>query len=610
MPSRTKTSPANPRWNSDVLLLTWLATCVSVLSFLFIFQRGYVLLYGDAIAHINIARRVFDSKTPGLLQLGTVWLPLPHLLMIPFVISENLWQRGAGSSIPSMAAYVFGVVGMFRLVRGVLSRQVLSRQVLSRGVLPGSVEPDIAARVAAWLAAIVYAANPNLMYLQATAMGEALYLALFIWSVLYLSEFFSGDANALTRCALCLAAACLTRYDAWFVAAAMIAIVVGQYFLKTPKNAPAEPRPRPSSVAKFVLIAAAAPALWLTYNAIVYRNPLEFENGPYSAKAIERKTESESHSGHPGNGNPLVAGMYFVKSAEMNVANNVWLQRLWILLVLVAVIATKVSRWVKATLQPRAAFTALLVLLLPLPFYILSVAYGGVPIFVPAWWPYSYYNVRYGLQLLPAFAFVMGVIVFIVLRWGINAAQTALTKNELAKNELARNKDTKNEIAKNEIAKHRVPQNDVLRLACVVAVFAFVLVSYASIWRPGPATLQEARINMRARNQLERNLADWLKRIPPDATLLMYLGDHVGALQQAGIPLRRVINEGNHRVWVQPSDPDGLWERALANPAGYADFAIGFEGDPVWQSAKSKNLPEVVEIHVAGQAGAVVYRAR
>ena len=61
----------------------------------------------------------------------------------------------------------------------------------------------------------------------------------------------------------------------------------------------------------------------------------------------------------------------------------------------------------------------------------------------------------------------------------------------------------------------------------------------------------------------------------------MYLGNHVGALQQAGIPLRRVINEGNHRTWKQPVDQDGLWERALANPAKYADFVIAFEGDAV-----------------------------
>src|SRR5208282_3244514 len=120
--NRIKDAPPDSRWDSEVRVLAWLAVWVSVFSFLFYFRRGDVLLYGDAVAHINIARRVFDSRTPGLLQLGTVWLPLPHLLMMPFLVSDEMWRRGVGGSIPSMVAYVFGLLGMFRLVRGVLSR--------------------------------------------------------------------------------------------------------------------------------------------------------------------------------------------------------------------------------------------------------------------------------------------------------------------------------------------------------------------------------------------------------------------------------------------------------------------------------------------------------
>src|SRR6202140_1840658 len=116
-----KSAPPSSPWDSEVRLLAWLATCVSVFSFLFYFRYGDVLLYGDAVAHLNIARRVFDSKTPGLLQLGTVWLPLPHLLMVPFLFSTALWRSGVGGSIPSMIAYVLGVGGIFRLVRGALA---------------------------------------------------------------------------------------------------------------------------------------------------------------------------------------------------------------------------------------------------------------------------------------------------------------------------------------------------------------------------------------------------------------------------------------------------------------------------------------------------------
>jgi hypothetical protein len=86
-----------------------------------------------------------------------------------------------------------------------------------------------------------------------------------------------------------------------------------------------------------------------------------------------------------------------------------------------------------------------------------------------------------------------------------------------------------------------------VRLALAAAAVVFVAASYASIWRD-PICFREALVNSRTRIALERELADFVKALPPDSTLLMYLGNHVGALQQAGIPLRRVINEGNHRT--------------------------------------------------------------
>jgi len=561
MPNAPENVLAHSRWDSDVRMLAWLATCVSVFSFLFYFQRGEVLLYGDAVAHINIARRVFDSKTPGLLQLGTVWLPLPHLLMMPFLISQEMWRRGVGGSIPSLAAYVLSVVGMFRLVRGVLS---------------GEREPDAASRIAAWAAALVYAANPNLIYLQTTAMGEALYLAFFIWAVVYFSESLQGNGRALTKCGFCLAGACLTRYDGWFLAAAMAAAVVVLAFRpgNPAEDGATETRGQRSRAVKFVLIAVAAPALWLAYNGIIYRNPLEFENGPYSAKAIERRTQSAGNPGHPGSGNPLLAGLYFLKSGEANMAENSWLERLWVVLGFAAVVVVVSNVFISKTArrETQNSGAPLLFLLVPLFFYALSIAFGGVPLFVPAWWPFTHYNVRYGLQLLPAFAAALAVVVYLALRfqhWNVK-----------------------------------------LRFAIVLGAFALLIASYASVWHSGPVSLKEAQINMRGRNQLEAQLAGWLQKLPPDSTLLMYLGDHVGALQRAGIPLRRVINEGNHRVWKQPTDPEGLWERALADPAQYADYVIAFEGDSVWQAVEGRHLRALVEIHTTGQARAILYRAR
>src|SRR5215831_19902002 len=100
----------------DYWLLSGLATAISIGALIFYYHQGAILLYGDAVAHINIAQRIFDSRTPGLFQLGTVWLPLPHLLDVPFIWNNWLWQSGLGASIPSMLAYVAGTLGIFRLV--------------------------------------------------------------------------------------------------------------------------------------------------------------------------------------------------------------------------------------------------------------------------------------------------------------------------------------------------------------------------------------------------------------------------------------------------------------------------------------------------------------
>jgi hypothetical protein len=534
------------RWDGETALVAWLAACVSILFFLYYFRRGDLLLYGDAVAHINIARRVFDSRTPGLLQLGTVWLPLPHLLMIPFVLSDWMWRSGVGGAIPSMAAYVLGTVGIFRLVRGILE---------------GGESHDGAARIAAWGAAVVYAANPNLIYLQTTAMTEPLYLALFMWAAVHFAESIAAEAgkvdreaaSSLGKCGLCLLGACLTRYDGWFLAAVM-GLVVLAMAVKTKVREPALYR----QVAYFVGIAIFAPALWLGYNAIIYRNPLEFANGPYSARAIEQKTSVAGAPLHPGTGSLRVAASYFLKSAELNVAQGS-LQKLWIVLLFAGCVIVPLVKW---RLAP------VLLLLAPLPFYALSLAYGSVPIFLPVWWPFSYYNTRYGLELLPAFAVSAALAPYFGLR---------LTR------------DTR------------------IRIAVIGAATIFVATSYASIWHD-PVCVHEARTNSRTRVALETEVAAYLTALPPDSTLFMYLGDHVGALQRAGIPLRRVINEGNHRVWMQPIDRDGLWERALVHPKQYAEFVIAFDGDPIARATSVQDLYTLAVIHVSGQPQATIYR--
>jgi hypothetical protein len=522
---------ANRGWEREPALVAQIAACVSVAAFLYCLRNHEILLYGDAVAHINIARRMFDSRTPGLLQLGTVWLPLPHLLMAPFLVWDWLWQTGIGGSVPSLFAFVAGAAGIFRLVRG--------------------QDKTLTTRIAAWIAAGIFIANPNLIYLQATAMTEPLYLAFFIWTAVFFSEFIREERAALLKCGWCLAAASLTRYDGWFLVA-----VTSFAVLLTFRNRVSVP-----TLIKFLLLAALGSTLWLGYNAVVYKNPLEFANGPYSAKAIEQRTTPPGSPPHPGSGDLKMAASYFLKAAEINLGESNW-HRMWIALAAAGSILLLVferERW------------PLLLLWVPLVFYALSVGYAGVPIFLPPWWPHSIYNARYGIELLPAAAVLIAI-----------AAKVALQR----------------------FAESRE------RIAVVFLVAAFVTVSYASVWQAQPISFREGWVNSRTRIALETELAKHLNQLPKSATFLMYLGDHVGALQQAGIPLRRTINEGNHRTWKQPADPEGLWEKALRNPAEYADFVVAMEGDAISQEVNRERLESVVVIHVQGQPQATIYKTQ
>ncbi len=535
------------RFDRDLLRVGAVASTVSVFALLYYFHREQILLYGDAVAHINIARRVFDSATPGLLQLGTVWLPLPQLLMIPFLLSDSLWQGGVGGSIPSMIGYLLGVIGVFRLVRGIVGTD------------------SSVASAAPWLAALAYAANPNLIYVQTTAMTESLYLAFFIWTVVYVFEFLgavskkqktteatlrlrSGQAKEhggkLWKCLACLVGAELTRYDGWFLAGA-VGVVIFVFALRRWKD-----RWLGRRALAFLLGIGMAPALWIAYNAVVYRHALEFVNGPYSAQAIEQ----QSGAINPAKDHTPVAARFFLKSAQLNVAHGNW-GRIWLAVAIAVLLLSTVQR----------TFAVPIALLwTPLVFYAFSIAHGGVPLYIPPWWPFTWYNIRYGLQLLPLFAVSLGVL----------AAALATRRYGWI-------------------------------LAALVA--ALVVSSYVSVWRTQPLCLTEAVVNSRTRLTLEHAVARAIEQAPPQSQFLMYLGNHVAIFQDAGIPLRRVVNEGNHRPWKKPSDPEGLWERALTDPSRYVDYVIAFEGDPVDHQVNRKNLTLLSIIHTTGQARAQIY---
>jgi hypothetical protein len=490
--------------------VTVLASCaaVSTIAILWSWQYGALLNYGDAVAHLHIARRVFDCQQPRFSQLGSVWLPLPHVLLIPFVQVYSWWANGLAGVLPSSLAWLAACAGIYRLARHWLPRSSAS------------------------LTLAFFAANPNLLYLQTTAMTEPLFVCEMIWIAVWLVEWRASlDANGMQSSCLLwliavgLIAAIFTRYDGWVMALlawAAIGLTLGR-------------RRQMHSRAYWLASAlvVAAPIAWCIYNAAAFGDWLYFVRGPYSAKAIEVRTSTPGFPPHPGWHDPWVALIFYVKAAEMDVTAR-WGNLLLVLSILGA-------GWAWLTARGRALGWTLL-LVLPVPFYAYSVAYGSVPIFLPVWWPHSWYNLRYGIELLPAIALGLGF-----------AAQFCLATVRQFK----------------PLASQSMWAN------CAAGVlFALIGLNAIQMLRAGPQVYIEGTKNMDAHRPYEREIPHVLRALVaarPGAVILMDTSFDPEIVALTGIPLRQTINESDLQIYRD----------ALEAPSSHAAIVLTFDGDEV-----------------------------
>jgi hypothetical protein len=138
-------------------------------------------------------------------------------------------------------------------------------------------------------------------------------------------------------------------------------------------------------------------------------------------------------------------------------------------------------------------------------------------------------------------------------------------------------------------------------------LLALIVASYASVWKAKPQCFIEAQKNWAARYPLNAAVQRVITHLPRRSIFLMDLSEHVGIMEQAAIPLRQVINSENRRLWMRPTDPDGLWERALANPEQHVDFVVAFDGDMVDRLVNKRELSEFAEFHTSQQPPAKIY---
>src|SRR5487761_92714 len=350
----------------------WFAIlAVDVASLAFFQSHGLSNLYGDGMAHVEDARRIFDSLTPGYAEIGRVWLPLPHLLAAPFAINDTIWRIGLAGSLISAVAFSGNAWLVFRL----------------SCAMSGSLVPGV-------LALAAFLLSPNLLYVATTPLTEPMAIFWAALTVYALFRFQQGEGSLVVAA---VAAFCgtLTRYDGWYLLPFAAAFV---FFCRSRSL-----RDRIGETLLFCLVAGAGPLLWVLDNAYRFHNPLDFYQGSHSAMAIYARQVATTGFRYPTDGNLWLSALYYLE--DLKLIFGYWP----LLLAALGFIAWALDR------RLRSQRSAALLLLVPLLFYSQALAYGSAAIYVPALAPHAYYNLRYGIEMAPGIAVFTGFLLLLRL---------------------------------------------------------------------------------------------------------------------------------------------------------------------------------------------------
>ncbi|MGE5618822.1 MAG: hypothetical protein ACM3US_06140 [Sphingomonadaceae bacterium] len=339
------------------------STIVAATAQLWFYQNDLTLAYSDAISHLNIARRVLDSRTPGLAQFGTVWLPVPHILMQPFIQIDFLWHTGLAGSIVGFFSFLATSVTLFLSIRLITKHQI-----------------------AAWIGLAAFISNPNVLYLQCTALTEPVLSASMTASSYFLLRWsLQSTYKDLLWSGFLAILAVGSRYDGWFYSFASAAVVSLTAYLDTRSPVKTE-----GITIAYLVLPVYAMFMWLFYNWLIYGDALEFARGEFSAAYQQEQA--------------LKAGALYTKhNILLSISTYGWaaIDNIgWAGSILASVGVVVYA----LTTRFRGNSLATYVFLSALPFNIISLWLGHSTLATPHSEPAGYFNIRYGSILIPGAA--------------------------------------------------------------------------------------------------------------------------------------------------------------------------------------------------------------
>lgn len=224
----------------------------------FLVDRYSLLYYWDAVSHLVASRKLVDwGENPGLGQIGTVWMPLPHFLLLPFVVIDSLFATGFAGTAMSLPCLALTSVFLYKIARGL--------RVRNNVAIP---------TIAALAGAMLYATNPNILYLGITSMTEAPFMLFFVASAYYFQTWYQDGRRLrnLLLCAIFISFATLCRYEAWFLPVFFLVVVIVSTFRSESS------RKQKAYAIAVAVLSWTSIVFWLSWNQYHYGDPFEFSN--------------------------------------------------------------------------------------------------------------------------------------------------------------------------------------------------------------------------------------------------------------------------------------------------------------------------------------------
>jgi hypothetical protein len=214
------------------------------------------LYFGDAASHMVRARQFVDSQRPGLENIGTVWLPLPHLILLPLAMIDPVFHSGLAGPIVGIPCLAAAGILLFLMVRQITG-----------------------SNPAAFLSGCLFGLNPNMVYMALTPMNELVFIALAASGCYALLRWSGGDGEYwLWMTAIATVLASLCRYEGWLLVPflSILAFAKTYSFWRSGRQAAA------LQAAAIAVLCWGGIGFWMGWNYVEYGDALTFARQTYT----------------------------------------------------------------------------------------------------------------------------------------------------------------------------------------------------------------------------------------------------------------------------------------------------------------------------------------